>query len=138
MMVAPMAMHGMAHPDRELATARAAAAAGIPMVRRPTTPPERARPEGSRSRLRWLGEQQQKAHAQQTQTPMCRVLGRRLALRGALMQVLAARPAQLCRALQTRAGASGPQVVSTMANCNIAEVAATGHPCLIFQLYVIK
>jgi (S)-2-hydroxy-acid oxidase len=33
MMVAPMAMHGMAHPDRELATARAAAAAGIPMVR---------------------------------------------------------------------------------------------------------
>jgi isopentenyl diphosphate isomerase/L-lactate dehydrogenase-like FMN-dependent dehydrogenase len=32
-MVAPMAMHGMAHPDRELATACAAAAAGIPMVR---------------------------------------------------------------------------------------------------------
>ena len=31
-----------------------------------------------------------------------------------------------------------PQVVSTMATASIAEVAATGHPCLIFQLYVIK
>jgi hypothetical protein len=30
------------------------------------------------------------------------------------------------------------QVVSTMATASIAEVAATGHPCLIFQLYVIK
>lgn len=31
-LVAPMAMHGLAHPDKEPATARAAAAAGIPMV----------------------------------------------------------------------------------------------------------
>eukprot|EP00877_Chromochloris_zofingiensis_P012973 jgi/Chrzof1/792/Cz01g29010.t1 len=60
MLVAPMAMHGMAHPGKEIATARAAAAEGIPMV------------------------------------------------------------------------------VSTMANCSIAEVASSGHPCLLFQLYVIK
>lgn len=32
MLVAPMAMHGMAHPGKEIATARAAAAEGIPMV----------------------------------------------------------------------------------------------------------
>lgn len=32
-LIAPMAMHGLAHPQRELATVRAAAAAGIPMVR---------------------------------------------------------------------------------------------------------
>lgn len=25
-----------------------------------------------------------------------------------------------------------------MANCSIAEVASSGHPCLLFQLYVIK
>lgn len=31
-MVAPSAMHGLAHPDKEMATARAAANAGIPMV----------------------------------------------------------------------------------------------------------
>ena len=31
-MVAPMAMHGLAHPDRELATAHAAKEAGIPFV----------------------------------------------------------------------------------------------------------
>ncbi|MEW5303511.1 MAG: hypothetical protein WDW36_006196 [Sanguina aurantia] len=59
-MVAPMAMHGMAHPDGELATARAAAAAGVPFT------------------------------------------------------------------------------LSTMATRSIAEVAATGHPSLIFQLYVIR
>jgi len=32
-LVAPMAMHGLAHPDKEPATARAAAAKGVPMVR---------------------------------------------------------------------------------------------------------
>lgn len=31
-LVAPMAMHGLAHPGKELATARAAAAQGVPMV----------------------------------------------------------------------------------------------------------
>src|SRR5258707_15608224 len=30
--IAPMAAHGLAHPDAELATARAAAAAGIPFT----------------------------------------------------------------------------------------------------------
>ena len=33
MLVAPMAMQRLAHPDGELATSRAAAAEGIPMVR---------------------------------------------------------------------------------------------------------
>ena len=33
-LVAPMAMQRLAHPDGELATSRAAAAEGIPMVRR--------------------------------------------------------------------------------------------------------
>jgi isopentenyl diphosphate isomerase/L-lactate dehydrogenase-like FMN-dependent dehydrogenase len=32
-LVAPMAMHGLAHHERELGTARGAAAAGVPMVR---------------------------------------------------------------------------------------------------------
>lgn len=32
-LVAPMAMHGLAHEDKEPGTARAAAAAGVPMVR---------------------------------------------------------------------------------------------------------
>lgn len=32
-LIAPMAMQKLAHPDGELATARAAAAEGIPMVR---------------------------------------------------------------------------------------------------------
>lgn len=59
-MVAPMAMHRMAHPEGEMATARAAAAAGIPFV------------------------------------------------------------------------------LSTMATSSLGEVAQTGHPSLIFQLYVIK
>ena len=31
-MIAPMAMQGMAHPGREIATARAAKMAGIPYV----------------------------------------------------------------------------------------------------------
>lgn len=35
LLVAPMAMHGLAHPVKELGTARAAAAMNIPMVRRP-------------------------------------------------------------------------------------------------------
>jgi hypothetical protein len=30
--VAPMAMHGLAHPDREVATTRAAMAEGVPYV----------------------------------------------------------------------------------------------------------
>jgi isopentenyl diphosphate isomerase/L-lactate dehydrogenase-like FMN-dependent dehydrogenase len=30
--VAPMAMHGLAHPGREIATARGAAAEGVPFV----------------------------------------------------------------------------------------------------------
>ncbi len=30
--VAPMAMHGLAHPGREVATCRAAAAAGVPFT----------------------------------------------------------------------------------------------------------
>ena len=37
-LIAPMAMQRMAHPDGELATARAAAKLGIPMVR--TSPAE--------------------------------------------------------------------------------------------------
>lgn len=36
-MVAPMAMHGLAHADKETGTAKAAAAAGVPMVRAPET-----------------------------------------------------------------------------------------------------
>jgi isopentenyl diphosphate isomerase/L-lactate dehydrogenase-like FMN-dependent dehydrogenase len=37
LMVAPMAMHGLAHSAKELGTARAAAAANTPMVRQPAT-----------------------------------------------------------------------------------------------------
>jgi hypothetical protein len=33
LMVAPMAMHGLAHSDKELGTARAAAAVNVPVVR---------------------------------------------------------------------------------------------------------
>jgi hypothetical protein len=46
-LVAPMAMHGLAHPDKEPATARGAAAQGVPMVGGRARRRRRRRPQGA-------------------------------------------------------------------------------------------
>ena len=121
--IAPMAFHGLAHPDGELATARAAAAAGVPFILSTTSSRSieevaAAAPEATRWFQLYLQAdpgltrslvERAAAAGYRRDRPDRRPAGPRLSRAGSAVRVRAARPRQLRRD-RRRPTAAAPDV----------------------------
>lgn len=135
--VAPMAMHGLAHAGREPATAAAAAAEDVPFVS--------PHPSCVCSVL-WCPYHTQPC-------PVFQCCGVHIAPRPALnrasgrsscLRCTLTKPVARSSVFRNKSGMCALcnlgclQTFSTVATSSFEEVAATGHPNTVFQLYVIR